>query len=352
MNLALLSKWWWRFKTEPDKLWRKVIWSFHHTSRSWNFIPRRMSISGPWKHICKISDNLLEAGFNLQGSFHVTPSLQSNLLFWFDPWLLDIPLRFQFPNLFQVEAAKLCLLKDRINNNNDGRLFQFHWTRQLTHSEHSEVLEMIDLISSITWAGEEDLWKNDVCNLGKFSVKLLRSKIRESNEVHLVNSLTWSKWLPLKVNFLLWRVWLNRLPTKDNLSKRNVILSSNLCNVCGSRNETLDHIFVECELALQIWEFVFFWCKIRFPSSISAKDLPLMANQLRGNKDWKQGVHMIIATTIWCIWRNRNGAVFKSESRPLTSIKDEITSLSYLWFKSRSKHKAMSLENWRILKFR
>ena len=28
-NLALLSRWWWRFKTEQNFLWKKVITSLH-----------------------------------------------------------------------------------------------------------------------------------------------------------------------------------------------------------------------------------------------------------------------------------------------------------------------------------
>ncbi|KAJ0865587.1 hypothetical protein HanRHA438_Chr12g0542101 [Helianthus annuus] len=32
-NLAMLAKWWWRFKTNQCALWRKLVWSIHSGSR-------------------------------------------------------------------------------------------------------------------------------------------------------------------------------------------------------------------------------------------------------------------------------------------------------------------------------
>lgn len=31
LNMAMLSKWWWRFKNEKHTLWWNVIWSIHDT---------------------------------------------------------------------------------------------------------------------------------------------------------------------------------------------------------------------------------------------------------------------------------------------------------------------------------
>ncbi|KAJ0481904.1 hypothetical protein HanIR_Chr13g0647981 [Helianthus annuus] len=61
-NLAMLAKWWWRFKVEKDGLLRKVIWAIHNKSRSWNFIPAKLSIPGPWKKIWNISIELERDG--------------------------------------------------------------------------------------------------------------------------------------------------------------------------------------------------------------------------------------------------------------------------------------------------
>ncbi|XP_076889715.1 uncharacterized protein LOC143540582 [Bidens hawaiensis] len=65
INLALLAKWWWRFKNEKDGMWRKIVWAIHHLDRSWSFIPAKVSIPGPWKYIVNINKELLKYGLDL-----------------------------------------------------------------------------------------------------------------------------------------------------------------------------------------------------------------------------------------------------------------------------------------------
>ncbi|KAJ0510703.1 putative RNA-directed DNA polymerase [Helianthus annuus] len=64
-NLAMLAKWWWRFKEEPDGLWRRVIWAIHHTARDWNYILIKMSVAGLWKQIARAADEVKRAGVDL-----------------------------------------------------------------------------------------------------------------------------------------------------------------------------------------------------------------------------------------------------------------------------------------------
>ncbi|XP_035844133.1 uncharacterized protein LOC118490545 [Helianthus annuus] len=64
----MLSKWWWRFKTDKDALWRRVIWAVHHNNRSWTPIPAKVSLAGPWKQIVGIREHLNQVGINLPDS--------------------------------------------------------------------------------------------------------------------------------------------------------------------------------------------------------------------------------------------------------------------------------------------
>ncbi|KAJ0533881.1 hypothetical protein HanIR_Chr09g0413511 [Helianthus annuus] len=68
-NLAMLAKWRWRFKTDNGSLWRKVIWSIHQSSRVWNFIPRKLVVSGVWKQIVKVAKDVEKLGYNLDEQF-------------------------------------------------------------------------------------------------------------------------------------------------------------------------------------------------------------------------------------------------------------------------------------------
>ncbi|CAI8595350.1 unnamed protein product [Vicia faba] len=39
-------------------------------------------------------------------------------------------------------------------------------------------------------------------------------------------AIAWNKFIPLKVFVLVWRIWKNRIPTRDNLSKRVILVDS------------------------------------------------------------------------------------------------------------------------------
>ncbi|XP_035845854.1 uncharacterized protein LOC118492153 [Helianthus annuus] len=57
-NLAMLARWWWHFKSERGGLWRRVIWAIHHNSRSWTIILAKVIVTGPWKQIISVQNQL------------------------------------------------------------------------------------------------------------------------------------------------------------------------------------------------------------------------------------------------------------------------------------------------------
>ncbi|MFS7928714.1 hypothetical protein Hanom_Chr04g00324021 [Helianthus anomalus] len=113
-NLAMLAKWWWRFKTDPNSLWRKVIWSIHNSERTWNPIPGKMSIAGPWKQVVKVSNDLEKYGINLSGCFRATPGVGDSISFWKERWVDGELLKNKFPVLFELERLKNAVVADRV----------------------------------------------------------------------------------------------------------------------------------------------------------------------------------------------------------------------------------------------
>ncbi|XP_021995252.1 uncharacterized protein LOC110892394 [Helianthus annuus] len=111
-NLAMLAKWWWRFKTDPDSLWRKVIWGIHNSERSWNPIPRKMTIAGPWKQIFKVSKDMEKYGIVLSECFRVSPGVGDTVSFWKDKWTGDGTLLSRYPGLYQLEKVKNAAVSD------------------------------------------------------------------------------------------------------------------------------------------------------------------------------------------------------------------------------------------------
>nr|GFB80467.1 RNA-directed DNA polymerase, eukaryota [Tanacetum cinerariifolium] len=69
----------------------------------------------------------------------------------------------------------------------------------------------------------------------------------------------WVKVVPIKINVFAWRVRLDKLHTRLNLSLRGVEISFLMCPICNSSMESASHIFFTCHVARLIWKKVLRW---------------------------------------------------------------------------------------------
>ncbi|GKE47357.1 RNA-directed DNA polymerase, eukaryota, partial [Tanacetum coccineum] len=58
---------------------------------------------------------------------------------------------------------------------------------------------------------------------------------------------------------------LNRLPSRVNLDKRNIEVSSLLCPSCLDDLETVNHTFFNCEMAKDLWSLLAKWWDVDIP---------------------------------------------------------------------------------------
>ncbi|KAK1407239.1 hypothetical protein QVD17_38853 [Tagetes erecta] len=115
-NMAMLAKWWWRFKNEKHSLWWNVIWSLHHSTRSWNPLPVKLSSCGVWRNIFKVSDDFNKVNIDLNCLFIGVLGKGDRIRFWLDPWATEVPFKVTGSNLelvLEVEeravvAARAC----------------------------------------------------------------------------------------------------------------------------------------------------------------------------------------------------------------------------------------------------
>jgi hypothetical protein len=69
----------------------------------------------------------------------------------------------------------------------------------------------------------------------------------------------------ITVVIFVWRLFRNRLPTKDNLFRRGILNNgSRMCaSGCGSL-ETLNHLFLHCSIFGAVWYYIYCWLGISF----------------------------------------------------------------------------------------
>ncbi|PWA45087.1 RNA-directed DNA polymerase, eukaryota, Reverse transcriptase zinc-binding domain protein [Artemisia annua] len=112
-NQALLVKWWWRFHTENQAIWRKVICFIHGPLGGLNDNSSLRSNSGPRYHIVKRKDDLLKININLNTLFNIKLGNGRSTSFWNDIWIGDTPLVASFPRLYHLDKNPDCLFHDR-----------------------------------------------------------------------------------------------------------------------------------------------------------------------------------------------------------------------------------------------
>ncbi|GKD79600.1 RNA-directed DNA polymerase, eukaryota, partial [Tanacetum coccineum] len=72
----------------------------------------------------------------------------------------------------------------------------------------------------------------------------------------------WVKVVPIKINIFGWRVCLDKLPTRLNLSLRGVDVPSILCPLCSIAVESSSHLLFSCQLARSLMLNVARWWEL------------------------------------------------------------------------------------------
>ncbi|XP_058733994.1 uncharacterized protein LOC131605683 [Vicia villosa] len=173
----------------------------------------------------------------------------------------------------------------------------------------------------------------------------------ESNKVLAFNYL-WKFKVPSRILCFGWRFLLNRIPTRDQLVRRGVLVggSDSVCALCSKEEETLSHLFFLCNISIRIWRRVFMWLDI-------SEDLTI--DEFGDFFHFYGKIHclnkrMIVGTvwlaTVWVIWLKRNAVIFKKEDFSFTECMSDIVLLSWRWLcASHRRVNLCSFYNWNIL---
>ncbi|GJY54257.1 reverse transcriptase domain, reverse transcriptase zinc-binding domain protein [Tanacetum coccineum] len=210
-NLAMLSKWWWRFHTENHAFWCKIIRSIHGVDGGLNDTSLIKSKSGPWYRIAKLKDELSKIGIDLPSIFKKKIGDGCSTRFWLDTWLGGSPLKDTFPRLFRLDSNPAGLV-----------------LCNLCPTFPSGFPTCLQLLLPIP-------------------------PLPQLPPVSLIFNLAWEQAL---------RTTNKRLPTKANLDYRGIDLDSVRCPMCDDSIETEDHIFVSCPIAKDTWKCIADWWNI------------------------------------------------------------------------------------------
>lgn len=177
-------------------------------------------------------------------------------------------------------------------------------------------------------------WKNspngiyDVSSAYTILMKQQTASLELSNAESLAFRRLWKCWAIRKASITAWKILKGRLGTVDNLSKRGVTTPSQLCCLCSTESESINHLLLTCSFSYSIWYKIFSWLGV----VLIPHDCPithfLQVSDMLGKKKLRVIASAIWICTAWSVWCLRNDVIFNQGQinldRFLTSIKIKI----------------------------
>ncbi|GKB38202.1 RNA-directed DNA polymerase, eukaryota, reverse transcriptase zinc-binding domain protein [Tanacetum coccineum] len=335
LNRALMFKWVWRFRTQGSSLWDRVIAAIHGDLGHLHRLPTS-SYSSTWMDIVRVTFNLKQQGIDLISYILKKVGNGENSLFWDDIWMGDTALKEQYPRVYALEASKSISIADKLAHSN------VEVSLRRPPRVGVELYQSKDLSSrlvSIQLPMIQGRWIWSLDGTGKFSTESVR-KLLDDKRLPKVSSKTrWIKPIPIKVNVFAWKVGLNKLPTRLNLSMRGLEIGSISCPICDAHVESTSHLFFSCSTVKDVLCKISLWWDIVIPE-VDSYDQWLnwfLSLHIRSNsKTILKGIFYI---TWWHVWNFGNKTLFDSTPPIKAVIYDDIVSRSFTWCNSRFKYK-------------
>ncbi|GKD90626.1 RNA-directed DNA polymerase, eukaryota, reverse transcriptase zinc-binding domain protein [Tanacetum coccineum] len=254
-------------------------------------------------------------------------------LFWYEPWKGDVSFNNLFPRLFALELDKKISVAGKMAQ---PSLITSFRRNPRSGTEASQMAILTSLLEGICLPNMLDRWCWSLSGDEEFSVSSARILIDDKTLGTVGSKTHWCKYVPLKVNILSWRVKLNNLPTRLNLSRRGMDIQSILCPSCNLAVESTNHIFFSCPMMKDLYKSISRWWDVNLLNLSSYDDWWEWFSSLRLSSKLKLLMEGVFYITWWSVWNFRNKSIFgpfPSKAR----LFDDIVTLSFTWCRSRSK---------------
>ncbi|KAL5144990.1 LINE-1 retrotransposable element ORF2 protein [Glycine soja] len=273
------------------------------------------------------------------------------ILFWEDSWLRDgRTLRDKYPDLYRITSHKFQLVGNMGFFGEEGWQWQFSWRRNLFDNELGSASEFIDQISAISpIADMKDCWVWGADPKGTFTTSSAYLCIKGDQPPLALNhdfNQLWEVKAPPRALTLVWRLLWDRLPTKENLLKRQVPLDNDLCPFCQNHVESASHLFFTCIKIMPLWWEFHSWVKEARvlhcrPVDNFSQHFSLAVSKA-SNRKWR--IWWIAA--IVSIWYYRNDMIFNNQQFSISKLVDIAIFRSWSWLRGWEKGFAVPFPQW------
>ena len=237
-----------------------------------------------WKGIMRVKNDFFK---------HVSFTLGNGqgIKFWEDPWLSVTPLSAQYPASFSIVRHKEVLISHVLTHDHLNIRFQ----RSLVGNRWTEWLHLVERLMDISITDDVDTYTWKLTPSGVFLVKSFYAD-KLNGHTRFLKTYLWKFKVPLKIKIFMWFLHRKVLLTKNNLIKRRST-GCKKCVFCDT-DDSVEHLFISCPLARQIWRLIHFTFNITPPANITN----LFGNWLNGvDKGTKANIRIGVCAFLWAI---------------------------------------------------
>ncbi|GJW95491.1 RNA-directed DNA polymerase, eukaryota, reverse transcriptase zinc-binding domain protein [Tanacetum coccineum] len=267
----------WSFRNDNNSLWAKVIMVVHGTSGSIGML-KRSSHASIWLDIVRDIEQLKTKGMHLISFIKKKIGNGENSLFWEEVWKGDDTFKSLYPRIYALETSKNIIVAQKLAHDNMGCLFRRNPRGGVEFQQYTCLLSNLEgvILSDI-----HDRWFWSLSGSGEFSVAPVRRFIDYYMLPEVSSKTKWIKVVPIKVNIHAWKVKLDCLPTRFNLSRRGVDIQSIICPCCDMAVETSKHLFFTCSMVREIYRKIATWWDIKLVEVASFEEWMAWMSNIR-----------------------------------------------------------------------
>lgn len=287
-NMALLDKWEWNLRQQRGELWAKVLESKYGGWRGLAEAGRAGHKSIWWRDLQKTFSSSHQGQLIRKGMKWKVGS-GDQIKFWEDKWTgEEESLAEKYPRLYLISSQQNQIIKSMGMHKDIGWEWILTWRRPLFENEIDSAVSFLTDIAdkSIQQQGTDAwVWMGDP--EGQYSTRSAYNMLREEAAAGRQEDCFVKLWrirIPARFAVFAWRLLRDRLPTKQNLRRRQVQITDMLCPFCRSQEEDASHLFLHCSNIKPIWWDTMTWLHIKgaFPLSPKQHFLQHLGVQLDG----------------------------------------------------------------------
>lgn len=220
--------------------------------------------------------------------------------FWDDLWLGLVP-KLAFPELYSF--AKRPSETVATTKASQSLIQDFHLP--LSTEAYQQFIQLESMLNNFHPSGVSDTWTY-IWGSQSFTCAKAYKQLSGLATVHPVFRWIWKSSCQHKHKVFFWLLVQDRLSTRNILRRKNMFLPSYNCVLCEEAiEETVDHLFLHCELAKECWSLV----GMVVPQSQNPFQI-IEEFRLRLNVPFFMEVIIIMC---WSIWTVRNNLIFRGQ---------------------------------------